>query len=123
MDRVFHRALAAATQNRLMAATIVQLHNNSSRFWYFSLPRLDPAVVRADIATHLKVVQAVRRRDPAAAMQQMRAVLGHFPEDVHVFFSQQLQSHKEVPAHEQHRVRRWVGKRPEKGARAASRLS
>jgi DNA-binding GntR family transcriptional regulator len=85
MDQVFHRTMAAACRNKLIEKQVVTLHNNASRFWYFGLPRLDPAVLRADIDTHLKVVDAMRRRDPAAAQAAMRAVLGNFPDNVRGF--------------------------------------
>jgi DNA-binding GntR family transcriptional regulator len=87
MDQHFHRALAAATQNRQIEQKVVQLHDAACRFWYFGLHRMEPRTVLADIAAHLDVVAAIERRDAAAAATAMRAVLGHFPETVRNFFS------------------------------------
>lgn len=87
MDQVFHRTMAAACRNKLIERQVTMLHNNASRFWYFGLPRLSPAMVRADIDMHLKIVNAMERRDPGAAKLAMRAVLGHFPDNVRVFLN------------------------------------
>ena len=64
MDQVFHRTMAAACRNKLIEKQVITLHNNASRFWYFGLPRLGADALRADIETHLKVVHAMKRRDP-----------------------------------------------------------
>ena len=87
MDQQFHRALAAATQNRQIEQKVTQLHNAASRFWYYGLHRMEPRTVLADIATHLEVVNAIEQRDAPAAAAAMRAVLGHFPETVRLFFA------------------------------------
>lgn len=87
MDRSFHQALAAATLNSMLLRQVTLIHNDAARFWYFGLPRLDPASVCADIASHMDVVDAIARRDPAAATRAMRAVLGHFPDNVREFLA------------------------------------
>jgi DNA-binding GntR family transcriptional regulator len=87
MDQRFHRALAAATKNRQIEQKVVQLHDAACRFWYFGLHRMEMRVILADIAAHLDVVTAIERRDAAAAGSAMRAVLGHFPDTVRLFFS------------------------------------
>lgn len=87
MDRRFHRALAAATQNRQIEQKVIQLHDAACRYWYFGLHRMDPRTVLSDIAAHLDVVSAIERRDGPAAVAAMRAVLGHFPDTVRNFFS------------------------------------
>lgn len=87
MDQRFHRSLAAATQNRQIEQKVTQLHDAACRFWYFGLHRMDPRIVVEDIAAHLDVVAAIERRDSQAAAAAMRAVLGHFPDTVRLFFS------------------------------------
>ncbi|MEQ8347750.1 MAG: GntR family transcriptional regulator [Sneathiellaceae bacterium] len=87
MDRAFHQSLASATHNAMLLRQVTLIHNDAARFWYFGLPRLDPASVCADIASHMEVVDAIERRDPAAAKRAMRAVLGHFPDNVREFLA------------------------------------
>lgn len=86
MDQAFHRTIAAATKNRLLERQITILHNNASRFWYFGIPRLNPETLLGDIGAHLDVVDAIERRDSAAAERAMRNVLGQFPGNVEFFF-------------------------------------
>lgn len=124
MDQLFHRALGLATQNRLLAQQVVQMHNNASRFWYFGIRRLDPKAVRADIAAHLDVVTAIERRDPMRAAHAMRTVLGHFPENVRALMGEV--THVPLPqetAYDGSKAGGRVRKRPQKGAREASRVS
>ena len=87
MDRRFHGALAAAAKNPSMVKMQAWLHKDAMRYWYFGLPRLDPNEVRSDIASHLAIVTAIERRNPAAAAAAMREVLGHFPDMVRTFMS------------------------------------
>lgn len=85
MDQAFHRTLAEACHNGHMGRSLVLLHNNASRFWYFGLLRLDAATLRADIKAHLEVADAIAAHDAVAAEQAMRGVLGHFPADMRNF--------------------------------------
>lgn len=78
-DLAFHRALAAATGNRMLERQSTLLLNMGARFWFFGLPRMDPAVLQADMAAHGDVVEAIAIHDAAAAEAAMRAVLGRFP--------------------------------------------
>lgn len=87
MDQRFHRAMGAATHNRQIEQKVTQLHDAACRFWYFGLHRMEQSIILADIAAHLDVVAAIERRDAPAASTAMRAVLGHFPETVRLFFS------------------------------------
>jgi DNA-binding GntR family transcriptional regulator len=96
MDRAFHRGIAAATYNRFLLTTLVRLHNNASRFWYFGLPRLDPASVHADMSGHLDVVAAIERHDAARAGELMRAVLGRFPASSSEFLSETIARSRKV---------------------------
>lgn len=95
MDQKFHRRLAASTYNTQLQNIVVVMHNSASRFWYFGLSKLPPDSIIDDIHGHFKVVSAIERRDPEAAAEAIRLVLGHFPESVSTFFGQpQLQRHR-----------------------------
>jgi DNA-binding GntR family transcriptional regulator len=96
MDQVFHRTLAAATRNRVLEQQMIGLHNSASRFWYFGIPRLDPAALRADIEAHLSIAELIAARDVAGAERGMRALLGLFPDHATVFLSRPI-SLTEVP--------------------------
>jgi DNA-binding GntR family transcriptional regulator len=122
MDQVFHRTMAAACRNKLIEKQVITLHNNASRFWYFGLPRLETAALRSDIETHLKVVDAMERRDPVGARHAMRAVLGNFPENVRVFLTGPILLTEEI-ANVRSETDRRKRKRSQKGARAAAGLS
>ncbi len=119
MDQVFHRALATATRNKLIEKQITALHKNAARFWYFGLPRLAPSALHADIKAHIDVVDAIERRNAIAAEQAMRAVLGHFPDNVSVFLTSAM-SIKEGRSDVRNEINRRERKRPEKRARTAA---
>lgn len=122
MDQLFHRTMAAACHNTLIQKQVIVLHNNASRFWYFGLPRLQPAVLCADIDMHLKVVDAMKRRDAASAKVAMSAVLGHFPNDVRDFLNGPL-SFTEMNANVRNTVDRRQRNRPQKRSRSAGNIS
>lgn len=122
MDQLFHRTMAVACRNTLIQKQVIVLHNNASRFWYFGLPRLQPAVLYADIDMHLKVVDAMKRRDASAAKLAMSAVLGHFPDNVRDFLNGPI-SLTEVNANVRSAVDRRKRKRPQKRARATGNVS
>jgi DNA-binding GntR family transcriptional regulator len=114
--------MAAATSNKLIEKQVILLHNNASRFWYFGLPRLDPSALRADLKAHLGVVDAIEKHDADAAEQAMRAVLGHFPDNVREFLTGAM-SIKEERKDVRTEANRRERKRPQKSARAAAGLS
>jgi DNA-binding GntR family transcriptional regulator len=121
MDQAFHRAMAGATGNTLLERQVILLHNNASRFWYFGLPRLAASALRADLKAHLEVVDAIEKHNADAAEQAMRAVLGHFPDNVRVFLTGAMsikEERKDVGSEADRRER----KRPQKSARAAAGL-
>lgn len=82
MDQMFHRGLAAATQNAWLRRVVTLLHNSAARFWHFSLAHRSEDAIQKDIRYHLDVATAVRDRNAMAAEQAMRDVLGLFPESV-----------------------------------------
>jgi len=85
MDLDFHHRLAMATKNSHIQRSLVLLHNNSSRFWYFGLQRLDPNEIRRDIETHFEVVDAIAAQNAEAAALAMRKVIGVFPDSMRLF--------------------------------------
>ena len=124
MDIAFHHALAAASKNPPLGKMLICLHKDAMRFWYFGLLRLPAGEVRADIASHLAIVAAIERRDPAAAAAAMREVLGHFPDMVRSFMSGVMLNQQERPANERGKTERgktaWrLRKRSEKAAATA----
>lgn len=124
MDIAFHHALAAASKNPPLGKMLICLHKDAMRFWYFGLLRLPAGEVRADIASHLAIVAAIERRDPAAAAAAMREVLGHFPDMVRSFMSGVMLNQRERPANERGKTERgktaWrLRKRSEKAAATA----
>ena len=119
MDSRFHRALAEASKNPSLAKMLVCLHKDAMRFWYFGLLRLPANDVRADIASHLAVVAAIERRDPAAAAAAMRKVLGHFPDMVRTFMSGAMLDQQERPTNERGKAGWRLRKRSEKAPATA----
>lgn len=79
VDQKFHRTIARATKNKILEQQVVNLHNNASRFWYVSAPRLDQDAFAATLETHIVVAKAIAARDPEAAEKAMQASLGHVP--------------------------------------------
>lgn len=86
MDRAFHRALAAACKNTQIEQTAIRLHNNAARFWCFGLKRTSVEANKRQIQEHLKVVDAIERKDFAEIDRLLRGVLGHFPDSRFLMF-------------------------------------
>jgi DNA-binding GntR family transcriptional regulator len=74
LDFAFHTAVATATKNRFLAEAINQLNRSSLRLWY--LAHLRMGISHTD-TMHAGIIEALRRRDPAAASSAMR---GHILE-------------------------------------------
>ena len=81
MDRAFHRALAAACKNSQIEQTAIRLHNNAARFWCFGIQRTTTERHRAQIQEHLKVVDAIERKDFDEIETLLRGVLGYYPDN------------------------------------------
>lgn len=86
-DRQFHHMLAVASHNGWLARTLTNLHQSALRFWHYALPRRGMAALKREIAHHRRVAAAVEARDPVAAQQAMRTLLGEFPATVQGLFS------------------------------------
>jgi len=80
MDRAFHRALAAACKNSQIEQAAIRLHNNAARFWCFNIQRTTSERHRAQIEEHLKVVDAIEKRDYAEIERVLTGVLGYYPD-------------------------------------------
>jgi DNA-binding GntR family transcriptional regulator len=79
MDRAFHRAVAYATHNPMLARYIVALQNIATRFWIYAMERQSPAEQLADVAKHRALGAAIAAGDPDAAEAAMAQVVGEPP--------------------------------------------
>lgn len=76
MDQAFHKAVAHASGNRVLAAKLASLQAIAARYWMFSLDGLSQADTLVDVANHRAVVCAIARRDPDAAEAAMLKTIG-----------------------------------------------
>lgn len=79
MDRSFHKAVAYATHNPMLARFIVSLQNIATRFWIFAMERQTPQEQMADIILHRAAGEAIASRDPVAAEAAMDRLVGDAP--------------------------------------------
>ena len=67
MDRAFHRAVALATHNDVLARYLMTLQNIAARYWVFAMERQPQDEQLADIALHRDLARAIAAGDAAAA--------------------------------------------------------
>jgi DNA-binding GntR family transcriptional regulator len=79
MDRSFHKAVALATHNPLLARFIMSLQNIATRFWIFAMERQSPEAQMNDIRLHRAAGEAIAARDPVAAEAAMERLVGDPP--------------------------------------------
>lgn len=79
MDRTFHRAVAFATGNAVLARYLVSLQNIATRFWIHAMERQSAADQLDDIILHRRVGEAIAARDAARAEAAMARVVGEPP--------------------------------------------
>lgn len=79
MDRTFHRAVAYATQNVMLARYLVALQNIATRFWINAMEKQTEEGQLADVVLHRAVAAAIAARDPEAAELAMSRVVGEPP--------------------------------------------
>ena len=79
MDRNFHKAVAYATHNPLLARYIVSLQNIATRFWIFAMERQSPEDQMQDIVLHRAAGDAIASRDQLAAELAMGRLVGEAP--------------------------------------------
>ena len=80
LDREFHVKLSCATKNAVFSEILRKLHDRSLRFWVVSLQAPEHHVRVWD--EHAAIVDAVARRDPAAAEKAMRLHIESFRTNV-----------------------------------------
>ena len=79
MDRRFHRAVAAATHNPMLARFVASLQNIATRFWIYAMEKQTHAEQLADIALHRALAGAIAARDAAAAEACAQRLVGDPP--------------------------------------------
>jgi len=73
VDRQFHRLIAEATHNRYLARTLAHLYNLSVRLLYVS--RVQMATVTEEVYDYRRIIEALHKRDPEAAVKGIKAHL------------------------------------------------
>jgi DNA-binding GntR family transcriptional regulator len=79
MDRVFHRAVATATQNSVLSRYVISLQNVATRFWVYAMEKQSPAEQLEDVTLHRRLAAAIAARDPAAAEAAAARLVGDPP--------------------------------------------
>ena len=79
MDRAFHREIALATHNPLLARYVLSLENIAVRFWVYAMEKQTPEEQRADVALHRALARAICERDPDGAEAAAARLVGDPP--------------------------------------------
>jgi DNA-binding GntR family transcriptional regulator len=79
MDRIFHRAIATATQNPVLSRYVISLQNVATRFWVYAMEKQSPEEQLADVDLHRLLAAAIAARDPAAAEAAAERLVGNPP--------------------------------------------
>jgi DNA-binding GntR family transcriptional regulator len=79
MDRLFHKRLAWATHNAVLARYLVVLQDVAMRFWVFAMREQPAAEQLADVAMHRDLARAVAAGDAAEAEAAMARLIGDPP--------------------------------------------
>jgi DNA-binding GntR family transcriptional regulator len=79
MDRVFHRAVAAATKNPTLARYVIALQNIATRFWIYDMQKQSHDDQLADVMLHRRLARAIADHDRAAAEAAAAALVGDPP--------------------------------------------
>ena len=79
MDRNFHKAVAHATHNPLLARFIVTLQNIATRHWIFAMEQQSPESQMTDIRLHRAAGEAIAARDAQEAEAAMGRLVGDAP--------------------------------------------
>ncbi len=80
LDREFHRLIARAAHNTVLADILLKLHERSLRLWFISLAAPDYQSVVND--QHRKIFEAISHRDVEAAESSMRSHIESFRRNV-----------------------------------------
>ena len=76
LDQEFHRLLATASRNPVLAEVAKALHQRSTLLWF--LPISDKQEYKTVQAQHEAILKSIRARDPAAAAAAMSVHLTGF---------------------------------------------
>jgi DNA-binding GntR family transcriptional regulator len=76
LDRELHAAIAEAAGNTLLAAQLDWLYSHVQRLWSVTLDRI--GALRASVAEHESIVDAIVRGDGAGAHERMQAHVRRF---------------------------------------------
>ena len=79
MDRVFHRAVAFATNNLPLARFVVSLQNIATRFWIWEMEKQSPEDQLKDVTLHRALGAAIAAHDPEAAEASAIKLVGEPP--------------------------------------------
>ncbi|MGE5601473.1 MAG: ASKHA domain-containing protein [Nitrososphaerales archaeon] len=94
IDHRLHQAIAQATGNTYLVATLERFFGLSQRLWYLVLPRLAAAgTLPAAVRMHVDLLEAIRSHDAAAAERIMREHVGQFYEQVRGLLTAQVTVH------------------------------
>jgi DNA-binding GntR family transcriptional regulator len=80
LDREFHRLIARAAHNTVLADVLLKLHERSLRLWFISLAA--PHHQGSVNDQHHKIFQAISQRDVEAAEKAMRLHIDSFRRNV-----------------------------------------
>jgi DNA-binding GntR family transcriptional regulator len=80
LDREFHRLIARAAHNTVLADVLLKLHERSLRLWFISLAA--PHHQGSVNDQHHKIFQAISHRDAEAAEKAMRIHIDSFRRNV-----------------------------------------
>ncbi|WP_370639592.1 GntR family transcriptional regulator [Cupriavidus sp. DB3] len=80
LDLKFHRAMSAASRNRVLAELLRGLHEKQARFWFLSLS--DPQHLENVYQEHLEIVDALERRDVPAVREAVRTHIDEFRKNI-----------------------------------------
>jgi DNA-binding GntR family transcriptional regulator len=76
MDQAFHRAVAFAAQNPILARFVITLQNVATRFWIWQMEKQSPEDQLADVALHRAMGQAIIDRDAVQAEAICHQLIG-----------------------------------------------
>ncbi len=79
MDRTFHRRVATATQNPLLARYVLSLQNIATRFWIYAMEKQTAREQMDDVDRHRHLATAIYDRDPDQAEAAAAKLVGDPP--------------------------------------------
>ncbi len=80
IDRMFHRLLAQASDNKLLMDEVELFYNLSLRLWHLALSRIKSQSLDTD--RHQVILQAIKRRDACQAEELMKQHIHRFQETI-----------------------------------------